>query len=85
MLSLIEIGSVILGKIFKFCLYYLYFRNYLPFEKGVARHLNKFESPSPKDALGEVWLNWPSGSREEDENVKSLQTDDGRQAISKVT
>ena len=32
------------------------FRNYLPFEKGRAIHLNKFESPSPKDALCEVWL-----------------------------
>ena len=29
------------------------FRNYLPFEKGRAIHLNKFESPSPKDALCE--------------------------------
>ena len=27
------------------------FRNYLPFEKGLALNLNKLESPSPKDAL----------------------------------
>ena len=32
------------------------FRNYLPLEKGGALHLNKFESPSPKDALCQVWL-----------------------------
>ena len=32
------------------------FRNYLPLEKGAALHLNKFESPSPKDAFCQVWL-----------------------------
>ena len=42
------------------------FRNYLPLEKGGALHLNKLESPSPKDALCQVWLKWPSGSGEED-------------------
>ena len=35
---------------------FLLFRNYLPLEKGVALHLIKFESPSPKDALCQVWL-----------------------------
>ena len=105
---------------------FLLFCNYLPLEKGGALHLNKLESPSPKDALCQVWLklvqwflrsrffkissmyfsyfviispwkraglfiwgnlnalhpkmlyakfgwNWPSGSVEEDENVKSLR------------
>ena len=33
-----------------------YIRNYLPLEKGRALHLNKIESPSPKDALCQVWL-----------------------------
>ena len=32
------------------------FRNYLPLEKGRALHLNKLESPSPKDALCQVWF-----------------------------
>mgnify|MGYP003691681831 CR=1 FL=1 len=32
------------------------FGNYLPLEKGGALHLNKFESPSSKDALCQVWL-----------------------------
>ena len=32
------------------------FRNYLPLEKGGALHLNKLESPSPNDALCQVWL-----------------------------
>ena len=31
-------------------------RNYLPLEKGGALHLNKLESPSPKDALCQVGL-----------------------------
>ena len=35
---------------------FLLFRNYLPLEKGRAFHLNKPESPSPKDALCQVWL-----------------------------
>ena len=30
--------------------------NYLPLEKGGALHLNKTESPSPKDALCQVLL-----------------------------
>ena len=56
---------------------FLLFHNYLPFEKGVALHLNKLEYPSPKDALCQFGWNWPStrGSGEEDENVKSLQTE----------
>ena len=32
------------------------FRNYLPLEKVGALHLNKLESPSPKDALCQVWM-----------------------------
>ena len=32
------------------------FRNYLPLEKDGALHLNKLESPSPKDDLCQVWL-----------------------------
>ena len=37
----------------------------LPLEIGVALHLNKIESPPPKDALCQLWL---GGSWEEDEN-----------------
>ena len=53
--SLVEISSAVLEKkIFKFrqCI----FTNYLPLVKGWAHHLNKLESPSPKDALCQVWL-----------------------------
>ena len=53
--------------------YILLFHIYLPFEKGGALQLNKLESPLPKDALSKLGWNWPSGSGEEDENVKSLQ------------
>ena len=42
---------------------FLIFPNYLPFEKGVALHLTKLESPSPKKALSQFWT---SGSAEED-------------------
>ena len=38
-------------------MFFPYFCNYLPLEKGGALHLNKLESPSPKDALCQVWLN----------------------------
>ena len=75
---------------------FLLFRNYLLLEKSEALHLNKLESHSPK----EFGWNWPSGSWEEVENRKSLQTDrqtdrqtdgqtdeqtdDGRKAIRKA-
>ena len=73
--SLVEIGSVVLDKkiFFNFVNLFSLFGNYLPLEKGGALHLNKLESPSPKDALCQVWLNSPSGSGVEDEIVKSLQ------------
>ena len=41
---------------FNFVNVYSLFRNYLPLEKGGALHLNKLESPSPKDDLCQVWL-----------------------------
>ena len=42
---------------------------------GVALHLKKLEFPSSILFCAEFGCNWPSGSGEEDENVKSLQTD----------
>ena len=41
---------------FNFVNVFSLFRNYLPLEKGGALNLNKLESPSPKDALCQVWL-----------------------------
>ena len=37
-------------------MYFSLFHNYLPLDKGRALHLNKLESPPPKDALCQVWL-----------------------------
>ena len=37
-------------------MYFSLFHNYLPFEIGVALHLNKLESPLPQDALCQVCL-----------------------------
>ena len=48
---------------------------------GLAFNLNILESPLPKNALYQVWLNQSSGSGGEDENVKSLHTMDERQPI----
>ena len=63
---LIEIGFVVLEKIFKFRQYIFALSLLFSLEKGVAFHLFKLESPSLKDA------NWLRGSCEEDEKVKSL-------------
>jgi hypothetical protein len=35
---------------------FLHFRYYLPLEKGNPLHLNKLETPPPKDDLCQVWL-----------------------------
>ena len=43
-------------RFFNFVNVFSLFRNYLPLEKGGAHHLNKLVSPSPKDALCQVWL-----------------------------
>ena len=43
-------------RFFNFVNVFSLFHNYLPLEKGGALHLNKLESPSPKDALCQVWL-----------------------------
>ena len=43
-------------RFLKFVNVFSLFRYYLPLEKGEALHLNKFESPSPKGALCQVWL-----------------------------
>ena len=49
--NLVEIGPVVVEKIFYFVNVFLLFRNYLLFEKTGARHLNKREPTSPDDAL----------------------------------
>ena len=53
-----KIGPVFLEKkiFLNFVQVFSLFRNYPPLEKGRALDLNKLESPSPKDALCQVWL-----------------------------
>ena len=43
-------------KFFNFVLVFSLFRNYLPLEKGGALHLNRLESPLPRDTLCQVWM-----------------------------
>ena len=50
---MIEFGLLVLEK--KFFLN-LFFRYYLPLERGNTLHLNKLKSPSHKDDLCQVWL-----------------------------
>ena len=58
--SLVEIGPGVLEKkILNFVNVFSLFDNYLLLEKGGVLHLNKLESPSPKDALCQVWLKLP--------------------------
>ena len=70
------------------------FRNYLPLEKGGTLHLNKLESPLPKDALCQFWLKlaqwfWREKMkmwkvyRQTDAETDG-QTDDGRKVIWKA-
>ena len=55
--SLVGISSVFLEKkIFKFVNVFSLFHYILPWKKGLALHLNKLESSSPKDALCQVLL-----------------------------
>ena len=55
--SLVEIGPLVLEKkILKFVNVILQFCNYLPLENGGALHLNRLDSPFPKDKLYHVLL-----------------------------
>ena len=50
----LKLAQWIWRRCFKFINVLSQFRNYLPLEKGRALHLNKLESPSPKEA----WCQW---------------------------
>ena len=77
--NLVEIGPVVWRRrFFNFVNVFSLFRNYLPFEKGGALHLIKIESPSPKDALCQVWLklaHWFWRRRWKCEKFTDRQTD----------
>ena len=53
------------GRFFNFVNVFSLFRDYLPLGKGVVYYLNKLEFPSPKNALGQVWLKLPIESGED--------------------
>ena len=55
---LVENDAVVLERniFINFVKVFSLFRNYFSLGKGIALHLNKFEFPSPMDALCKVWL-----------------------------
>ena len=62
-------------------MYYSLFRNYFPWKRAGSFIWTNLNPLHPRMICAKVGWNWPSGSGEEDENVKSLQTDrqtDGR-------
>jgi hypothetical protein len=62
-------------RFFKIFSAFLLFRYYLPLEKGDPLHLNKLESPPPKDGLCQVWLKLARWFWRRSRKCKSLQTD----------
>ena len=77
---LLKFGPVLLEKkiFFNFINVFSLFCNYLPSEKGEALHLNKLESPSPRDTLCQVWLKlaqWFSRRRWKCEKFTDKQSD----------
>lgn len=55
---------------------FIWEKDYLPYvQESAILYWQKIRYPFPKHAFCQVWLNLPSGSRKEDENVKGLQTD----------
>ena len=70
--SLIEIGLLVLKKIFNV---FLLFCDYLPLEKCNPLHFNNSESPSPKDDLCHVWLKLAQRFLRRSQKCISLQTD----------
>jgi hypothetical protein len=59
---------------------FLFFRYYLPLEKGYSIHWSKLESLHLTMIFVKCGQNWSSGSGEEFES-KSLQTEGGQRAI----
>jgi hypothetical protein len=75
--SLIEIGQLVLEKIFFNFSVFLLFCDYFSLEKSNSFHLNNSESPPPKDDLCQVWLKLAKWFWRRRQKCKSLQTDGG--------
>jgi hypothetical protein len=74
---LIEFGLLVdwRRRFLKFFSAFLLFCYYLPLEKGDPLHLNKLETPLPKDDLCQVWLKLAQWFWRRSRKCKSLQTD----------
>ena len=57
------------------------FRYYFPLKKGAALHMNKLESPSPKDALCQVWLKLTKRFMRRRWKFMTTTTTDNRQIV----
>ena len=65
--KLVEIGSVVLEKIFFISsMYFRYFCNNLPLEMGWVLYLNNLNPLHPRMHCDKFGWKWPSGSGEED-------------------
>ena len=74
--SLVEIGTVVLmKKIYKFCQCILFFVIISPWKRAGPFIWTNLNSLHSRMFCAKFGGNWPSGSGQEDENVKSLQTD----------
>jgi hypothetical protein len=62
-------------RFFKIFSVFLHFHYYLPLEKGNPLHLNKLETPPPKDDLCQVWLKLAQWFWRRSQKCKSSQTD----------
>ena len=91
--SLVKIGPVVLEKM---SIYFYYFPIICPLGRAWSFILTNLNPLHPVILCAKFGWNWPCGSGEEDENVKSLQTnrqteermdgqtEDGRQVIRKA-
>ena len=73
--SIVKIGPVVLKKILKFCQlrYFHYFVIISPWKRAWPFIWTKLNPHHPRMLCAKFGWNWLSGSREEDENVKSLR------------
>ena len=60
-------------KLFQVFIIFSLFCSYLPLKKETTLHLNNLNHLYPRKLCAKFGWNWPSGSGEEDENVKSLR------------
>ena len=74
----LRIGQAVMENFLKsFVNIFSLFRHYFPLEKGLALYLKTLNPHHPRMLCPVCW-NWLCCSGEEDENVKSLQTDGRR-------